>query len=404
MNWLKRLVDSTVELESPERFMYFAGLASLSAVVRKNVWINRFSYKLYPNLYIIIVSAKSGLRKGLPVSYAKNLVELAQCTRVISGRNSVQSVLKQLSQQKTLENGTILKSAQAFLAAPELKSFMVGDDQALDILTDLHSVHEHEKDWTNTLKNSPVESLISPCITLFGAANEVMFEALITSKDLEGGFIGRTFIVHESERRSINSLMWAPQFLIPEKDLAEYLIEVSKLKGEFAISNSVRTTYDKWYKHIATIASQDKTGTLERIGDQCLRISMLIALAEKPELVIDPKAMDEAIFRSEEFFSGTKRMSMSGGKAESAEPSKLVIRELIRSKGNELSRKALLNKLFPDVDALGLDQALETLGDIRGTGVVETFKRPGVSGLFYKINPDVLERLKGFEKEEGLIS
>lgn len=397
-NWLDILIHSTSELESPERFMYWAGLCAISAVMKKSVYINRFSYKLYPNLYVILVSAKSGLRKGLPVEYAKTLVEKVGNTRVISGRNSVQGVLKTLAQQKTLENGTILHEAQGFLCAPELKSFMIGDDQALDILTDLHSTHEHEKEWNNTLRNSPIENLKSPCITLLGAANETMFDALINQKDLEGGFIGRTFVVYESNRRVINSLMWEPKNLITKDILAVYLKEISQQKGEFLIDEKVRIVYDKWYKKIAQLTG-DRTGTLERIGDQCLRVAMLISLADSPDLVITKENMETAIFRSEEFFAGTKRISMGNGRADTAYGAKLVIKHLLLAKGNELERSRILSKMFPDVDYMMFDKVVDTLGSINGSGILEAYRNQEKK-VMYKLKAEFVENYKTFQQEE----
>lgn len=399
-SWLELLTQSTVELEPPERFIYWAGIASLSAVVKKNIWLDRFSYKLYPNVYIILVSAKPGLRKSVPVDFAKSLVTLVGNTRVISGRNSVQSVIQKLSQQTTLENGTVIREAQAFLCAPELKSFMVGDDQALDILTDLHGTHEHEKNWANSLKSSPVEDLKSPCITLLGAANETMFDALINQKDLEGGFIGRTFIVFESDRRLINSLMYKPKFMISKDELAIHLKEVSKIKGEFIIEDSVRILYDRWYQKIAKVTSSDNTGTLDRIGDQCLKVAMLISLSDSLELKIEKHSMEEAIFRCEEFFAGTKRIALSGGKAETAPSTKLIIKTLLSTPNHIMERTKFLSKLFPDVDALAFDKAMDTLGEINGQHAVKMLRDKTSNKIYYQLNKEFVDQYKEFAKEE----
>jgi hypothetical protein len=92
MNWLTDLVDVFAESESPERFFYWSGLAVLSATIRKNIFLDRHIYKLYPNIYVFLV-AKSGMKKGIPVRNAKKLLELLGLTRVISGRNSMPKIL-----------------------------------------------------------------------------------------------------------------------------------------------------------------------------------------------------------------------------------------------------------------------------------------------------------------------
>ena len=93
-NWLTSLVDQHNELESPRSFWFWAGLAAISAVVKDNIWINKQIYNLYPNIYVMF-HADSGLKKGPPVSMSKQLVKAVNNTRIISGRSSIQAILKE---------------------------------------------------------------------------------------------------------------------------------------------------------------------------------------------------------------------------------------------------------------------------------------------------------------------
>src|SRR6478736_4398036 len=94
MTWLDKLLSQHNELESPTNFWLWGGLASISAVVKDNVWIDRQIYKLYPNIYVMF-HAESGLKKGPPISMAKQLVRGVGGTRIISGRSSIQGILKE---------------------------------------------------------------------------------------------------------------------------------------------------------------------------------------------------------------------------------------------------------------------------------------------------------------------
>src|SRR5882672_6583904 len=104
--WLDILLESTKESESPERYFWWAGLCAIASVVGKRIFIQRGAfYKLYPNIYVALVSARSGLRKGIPIMIIKNLVEELDKIRVISGCNSIQGLIKELSMQKTFKSG-----------------------------------------------------------------------------------------------------------------------------------------------------------------------------------------------------------------------------------------------------------------------------------------------------------
>src|SRR6266852_3118151 len=98
MNWLDLLLAQHAELEAPLSFYYWAGIATISAVVKDNVWLDRGKlYNLYPNVFIML-HAKSGLKKGPPVALARRLVEKVNNTRVISGRSSIQGILADLKE------------------------------------------------------------------------------------------------------------------------------------------------------------------------------------------------------------------------------------------------------------------------------------------------------------------
>lgn len=400
-SWLDLLVSSTSELESPKRFYYWSGLAAISAIVRKNVFLDRFSYVLYPNVYVLLVSAKSGLRKGNPVSFAKSIVERVNTTRIISGRNSVQGVIKDLSQQITIsrpgEPPVIYNDAQAFLCAPELDSFMVRDEQGLSILTDLYNTHENDKSWKNSLKSSPVEELKNPCITFLAASNEALLEGLIKEKDIEGGFIARTMIVHESKRRLKNSLMFKPTNLVTREHLAEQLMRLRNVKGEFAIPLDVRQAHDEWYHSLEEKEYEDKTGTMERIQDHVLKTAMLISLSKSNDLIIDMDSMNEATDRCMECVVGTRKTTMSVGRAETADAAGRVLKVLLESEKLIIERSKLLAKLRNDVNVMMLNQVLDDLGP-NGRNIVDARRINGK--IYYELKKEIADQYMHLKEEK----
>lgn len=394
ISWLDELTQSTRELESPERFWYWAGVAAISAVIKRNGWLNRFSYNLYPNVYVILVSARSGLRKGVPVDYAKSIVEKVGNVRVISGATSVEGIIKELSQQRTLGNGMVISEAQALLCAPELKAYFVESDKALDILTDLHGTHEHEDEYKKLLKNSPVESLKKPYITLLGASNEVFFDEVIQKKDIEGGFIARSFIIYESKRRRFNSLTEAPEFIVSKAELARHLIDIANIPpGEFTWGVLAKKHYNTWYHKVAESSERtdDRTGTLERIGDQCLKLAMIVSLSHRLTKEITVDDIEESIIKCEEFYAGTNKVSMGKGASELAGATARVLKFLLAAEENQIERVKFLRLIWPDVDYVTFDRVIDNLGDVAGQGVVKIV-RCSDKRLYYKLKPEVIDK------------
>ncbi len=172
MNWLDELVAQHVELESPQSFWKWAGLAAISAVVKDRIWMDRQIFKTYPNIYVML-HADSGLKKGPPVNMAKRLVQLVNNTMVITGRSSIQGILKELGTAKTLPGGRVQTNSVAFICSSELSSSIVEDKVATTILTDLYDRSYNVGEWQSLLKMESFK-LKDPTITMLTATNEVM--------------------------------------------------------------------------------------------------------------------------------------------------------------------------------------------------------------------------------------
>lgn len=393
-SWIDEIVDSTVEAESPERFQYWASVAALSAVVKKNVYLDKFYYKLYPNIYVMLVG-KSGVRKGNPVTLAKKLVAEAESSRIIQGRGSIQAIIQEMGKAHSVNGGGVMKDANAFIVSGELDALFVKDPEAMTILTDLYDTHAHEPEWKNTLKSGK-DILKNPCITLLGGTNEEHFRSAVAEKDVKGGFIARTLIVLESKRRTINDLMDPPKRVPDVECLSKYLKELAKIEGKFTVDPEAKAIYREWYKQLAMMNHEDNTGTVERIGDTVLKVSMLVSLAYDFDLVIRPEHVQEGIDKCIECLSGTKQVTMGAGKSEFAEPTALVLKELLDRPNNEVTRKQLLSKYWGTFDSIILDRVMET---ITQTGAVTATQVRGKADITYRMDKKAVEAYKRFKKE-----
>ena len=374
MTWLDTLLKQHSELESPMNFWLWGGLAAMSAVVRDNVWVNRHIHNLYPNIYVMF-HAESGLKKGPPISMAKQLVKGVDNTRVISGRSSIQGILKELGTAQTKPGGKVLNKSCAFICSSELTSSIVEDKVATDILTDLYDRQYNIGEWRSLLKMEQF-NLKDPTITMLTATNEAHSVDFFGKKDIHGGYFARTFVVSENKRNRSNSLL-VPLTNPPKyNDHIEYLREVAKLSGPFAplalkeadgngcnIPYADRSTgeinyfteagyvYQKWYDELSdeTLNEElrDDTGTLNRFGDSVLKVAMLLSLARSPELYIDAASMQLAIDYCRNLIGNVKEMTYGKkGLSEAKNIKSLIIKELVSRPTHQISRAMLHKKMW----------------------------------------------------------
>lgn len=389
MSIITEIVDSYAEMESPSQFYYWAALAAISAVVKDNVYLDRGgAFKTYPNIYVML-HADSGGKKGPPVNLAKRLVKEVKTTKVISGRSSIQAILKELGTATSEPGGVVSTKSTGFIVASEFTSAIVNDPAALTILTDLYDRNYNEGDYTSLLK-SEVFRMKDPTITLLVATNEAHFDDFIGNKDFKGGFVGRMFVIVDNDIVNLNPLIRDLVIIPDEKKWIEYLKGLAKLKGPFHSIADTRAgnMYEDWYREFYSSIRRDKikdeTGTLQRFGDSVLKVAMLLSLGESSDLFIHEKHIEEAIAKCEIFVGSIRRTTMGkGGSSSLAQQKVLVMNELLNSTNNEVTRKKLLQKFWMH---FGNDELNQIIEGFEGAGMIETLAVGG--SIIYKI-PDV---------------
>jgi hypothetical protein len=414
MNWLDEIVNQHKELEAPKSFWYWSAVAAISAVVKDQIWLDRQIYNLYPNIYVML-HADSGLKKGGPISMAKQLVKLVNNTRTISGRSSIQGILKDLGTAYTLPGGKVQTKSVAFICSSELSSSIVDDKVATKILTDLYDRQYNVGEWRSLLKMESFD-LKDPTITMLTATNEAMSEDFFTRSAIQGGYFARTFIIYEKESQNINSLVYPLEFPPNYINSSNYLKEIAKLSGPFHSFASIERTdefrfkkmkkhreiwfnevgiiYDDWYENfyetIKIQETRDETGTLNRFGDSVLKVAMLLSLSKEPKLVISEEAMHEAITESEKLIGNVRKTTLGKqGMSNSSLLKGLIIMELLNRDNHQVTRAILMKKVWMHYESStefdDMMQSFDAAGMIKtsniGNQIVYTMPETQVSEL-----------------------
>lgn len=388
MKWIEEILKATEESESPRSFFFWSALCAISAVVKNKVYLDKHYYKLYPNVYVMLVAA-SGLRKGIPIALAKQMVKSVDNTRIISGRNSVQGIIKDLSMTVTAPGKPPIRDACGFIVSGEFSTVLIRDPEALTILTDLHDGH-YNPEWKNTLKGTGVEELKGVNITVLGALNQTHFQDMISQKEVTGGFIARTMIVEEHRRARKNPLVDKPESDFNVESHAKWLHELATIEGPFTWEDDAKEHYRKWYMAFNPEDHDDKTGTANRIHDQILKVAMLLSLAESKDLRLKLPHIVLAIKACAKFEKTARNVTKGhGGKSEFGPKIKLVVDELVAANSSGVKRSHLLRKHYGDMDAMDLDRVVATLAQ---AGALKEAKRG--SEMVYHPTPILLKEMK----------
>jgi len=362
-SWIDKVLTATDKAETPRSYIYWAGVMTISAIVAPNVWINREGvYKLSPNLFTMLIG-ESGLGKGLPINLSKKLVRMTKTTRVISGRNTISAILKDLGQTKTEEkNGTpIFKDSRGYIISGEFATLLQDDKSAITILTELYDTH-YTEDWTNSTKTAGIDELKGVNITLFGGSTPEHFNNVIPESDVKGGFVGRILTVFEEERYKINPLAETElETQLPYEDLVEWLKTIAMVKGPFHFTKDGKEFWIDWYTEIRTKKVHDPTGAVNRLPDNVLKVAMCLSLSRDVDLRLHKIDLEQAASNCMALTIDSNRLTGTKGRSELGAATKMVIASMYRAKGHQIKKFELLRKHYGDFDTYELDRIIQTL-------------------------------------------
>jgi hypothetical protein len=336
--------------------------------------------------------AASGLRKGHPVSIAKRLVKEVDNTRIVSGRNSIQSIIKELSTTWMAKGKPPCTDACGFIVSGEMSTVLIREPEALTILTDLYDGH-YNPDWNYTLKGSGREELKGLGVTMLGALNQTHLADMLEKKDISGGFIGRTLIVEEFARNCKNPM---PHMIVDIPKLAEPLKEIAKLEGCFVLTDEAAKTYTMWYEQFEPEKRSDVTGTANRMHDHILKVAMLLALSREPKLIVEKEDVIQALDLCHNFERSAASVTKGKGSSDFAPKIRVFIDDLIAARGRYINRSTLLTKRWGDFDAVDLERMVLTLEQ---SGAIK--KRTKGNDMQYAATAGLLDQYQEFtEKRE----
>ena len=96
-NFLQLYLNYTRAQESPELFHLWTGTTILAAALGRKCWINRGYYRLYPNLFCILVAGSAKCRKSTAVNIGVRLLTDIDTTKRLVFRQTVRIVLAPIS-------------------------------------------------------------------------------------------------------------------------------------------------------------------------------------------------------------------------------------------------------------------------------------------------------------------
>lgn len=375
-NWLRGYLKYTENHEANEKIHRWVGLSMIAASLERRIWIDQVHYKVYPNLYTVIVGP-SGMKKSTAMGIGIDVLRSVDKVKMMSERCTAAALINQM--QAAGDNfhyfGKDVKQSCLFIYASELKVFLEEVyGSTYELLVHFYDCDPQnpETPWINETKKDGRQKIYGPCLNLLSASTPAWLKQLLPTREMEAGLASRIVFVVETDP-PLNPVPWIKKYAHHDK-LKEALItdlkRISSLAGVCKINPDAKVLYEHWYKSFTIKAHRNKdtrfSGYYGRKPTLVLKLAMIASVCERDDLAIEQEHLKKAIEWLTEIEANMFSAFERKVKIHDFLPEEVQIAEYIQEKG-QLS----LGQLGSQFASLGVDRLREIIGDLVTQGRVD---------------------------------
>lgn len=290
-NWLKAYAGPyTAEMESPDSFHIWTGLSVLASALRRNVWFNQGHYLLYPNMFVILVGPPGKVAKSTTIRAGRRI--LLGVEDIFFGPDSVtrEEMIEILAK---ISDKDVTKSAALTTHSSELSSLI--EPSGIKMIQFLTDIYDCDDTFKYSTKHQGKSTIRRPVVNILAGTTPSWISEGLPADVVGHGFTSRVIFVYEEEPRFLN-----PHPKEPPKEAIAALVDdlrhIATLKGEFRYGEGAEDMYAKLYRKI--YAKRPKDYRIEgfhwRKKGHLLKVAMLLAVAERDDLVVETVDLETA--------------------------------------------------------------------------------------------------------------
>ena len=259
-DWLDDFAKYASYGESSPRVMWWIGVATLAACLRRKVWIDQEVFQWSPNFYILIVGPPGAVKKSTSIDIGIRLLSKVEGINKGPSICTWQKLIEEIAASQesfALPSGEVFEMSCMTLALSEFGSFFDPSNRELiDNLTDL---------WDGKIgtivkmtKTSGSDEMVNPWINIIAATTPKWLAQNFGENLVGGGLAGRFIYLYEDmpppekdvayPKRKMQQAGTAEGRRATEVTLIAGLTELAKLGGDFELTEEAYEWGEIWYK------------------------------------------------------------------------------------------------------------------------------------------------------------
>ena len=385
-NWLQAYVSHMRFSESPTRFHFWTGVATVAGALKRKVWNDQRLFQWTPNFFIILVGPPGVAAKSTTIR--QGLTLLSKIKGVHFGPQSLtwQALLDSFLevQEAVPIPGRAEAEVMACLtvSASELGTFLQPENKEyMDFL--IGSWDGQKESFARRTLGKGEVKIHNPWLNLIACTTPSWLKERLPTAMISGGLVSRILFIYGDTKQQMVAypgLETVDEIYKKEEDaLIHDLVEISKLAGEYVIHKDAVAWGEIWYTNLHTkpverhLAGERFQGYLARKWTHIHKLAMVLAAAKRDELVITLEDLQEAEAHVTNLEPDMVHVFQSIGAA----PEAVVTNEVLNiiKHRREITYKELWNMCF---NTLASDDFKEAVATAIEAGYVKREPIPGV--------------------------
>lgn len=356
-DWLTEFVEYASFGEASPRLMYWVGVSTIAAALRRKVWFDQEDYQWSPNFYILIVGPPGTVRKSTSIDIGMRLLKQVEGINfgpsIITWQALIQYIAEHKEQFAMGEDGELFEASCVTIALSEFGTFFDPENRELvDNLTDL---------WDGKLgvvekmtKTSGSDSMVNPWINLIAGTTPKWLAKNFGEALVGGGLAGRfIFLYGEMPTKDVaypkRRMPAASARRAQRHKLVEQLSQIAKYCGEFELTEAAYVWGEAWYenqrKQLRLLGTDSlESGFIVRKQVHLHKLAMVISAARFKFPVVDVPEMEEAELQLSALDADTRKVFGYVGQNKVTAAAREIVEAV--EKFGAIERRVLYRKQF----------------------------------------------------------
>ena len=279
----------TEKTEIPPTFNGWCSLIAISMALGRRVFLDMGPFRIYPNMYVVLVGASGNVRKSTGLAIVRNLLNTL--------KPPPQVIPQKITPQKLVES--LKTNAVACLLTDELTNFLNAGAAELGMLTLLTEFYDCADKFETATLGRGKETLTNTQMGILACTTPEELRKAVSHDAIGSGLTSRFLFVYETQRgEPVTFPTYIPRQLEARQFCSDYLQSVLAISGQVVLNAECRAWCEKCYNercyNSPMLQDPNLAGYASRRFTHILKLATVLSVGTRLSLELDLVALTTA--------------------------------------------------------------------------------------------------------------